>query len=254
MKRLLTIVFAFLLAHQTVEAAEISIVAEETPNHPAIMLIKGMFMKDDYQKDVILFTALTVYPKNAIIFLEGPGGKLQTALEIGLRIYQRGFSTAVADGATCTSACALAWLGGKDRFIGKDARIGFHSARVGTTNEISSVGNAMAGAYLAQIGIKELATIAFLTKAPPGSMEWLDLSNAIRFHITANAFSLSQDSWSWANQAFQHPPVKTDAPAAEATAIGTTGRVIRWTFPKERFPIEHLTTLPPAPPASKAAD
>jgi len=233
MKRLLAVVFAFLLAHQTAEAADISIIADETPVHPAVMLIKGMFAKDDYYKEVTLFSALAGYQKNAIVFLEGPGGKLQTALEIGRNIYQHGFSTAVADGTTCNSACALAWLGGKERFMGKDSNIGFHAARVGTTHEISSVGNAMIGAYLAQVGIKEMAAIAFLTKAPPESMERLDLSNAIRYHISAKAFSFSQDGWSWANQAFQHPATNTSPTeaATAATAIGTTGRIIRWNAP-----------------------
>ena len=150
--------------------AQISIVAPETPNHPAIILIKGQFMKDDFHKDVSLFSAYAGYQKNAIVFLNSPGGQLQTALNIGLVTYQHGFSTAVADGTVCTSACALAWLGGKQRFIGKDARIGFHAARVGATLEISSVGNAMAGAYLSQVGISDFTTIAFVTQARPEAM------------------------------------------------------------------------------------
>jgi hypothetical protein len=176
MKRLLTIVFACFLTHQTIEAAEISIVSPETPEHPAIIMIKGMLMNEDYHfhEDVTLFSNVADRQKNAIVFLEGPGGKLRTALEIGLAINQRGFSTAVADGAMCNSSCALVWLGGKERFMGKDAIIGFHAAsgipaKPGESPKISSVGNAMAGAYMAQVGIKDLLTVAFLTRAPPGS-------------------------------------------------------------------------------------
>jgi hypothetical protein len=253
MKRLLTIVFACFLTHQTIEAAEISIVSPETPEHPAIIMIKGMLMNEDYHfhEDVTLFSNVADRQKNAIVFLEGPGGKLRTALEIGLAINQRGFSTAVADGAMCNSSCALVWLGGKERFMGKDAIIGFHAAsgipaKPGESPKISSVGNAMAGAYMAQVGIKDLLTVAFLTRAPPEAMERLDLSKAVSFHIPAKAFSFSQDEWSWANQAFHAKTAPADA-ATTATAVGTTGRVIQWRFPSERFPIERLTTLPPPP-------
>jgi len=164
---------------------------------------------------------------------ESPDAWIAALGEGGDWARQNVLDPALADGTTCNSACALAWLGGKERFMGKDSNIGFHAARVGTTHEISSVGNAMIGAYLAQVGIKEMAAIAFLTKAPPESMERLDLSNAIRYHISAKAFSFSQDGWSWANQAFQHPATNTSPTeaATAATAIGTTGRIIRWNAP-----------------------
>jgi hypothetical protein len=245
MKRLLTIVAVLFFAHGT-QAAEISIVAQETPNHPAIILIKGQFMKDDYQKDVTLFSALAGYQKNAIVFFNSPGGQLRTALDIGLVIYQHGFSTAVAPGTVCTSACALAWLGGKERFMGNGARIGFHAARVGTTNEISSVGNAMIGAFLVQVGIKEIGTIAFVTQTRPETFTWLTLSDAIRYHIAAKAFSFSQDEWSWAQQELD-PSNKTaksiQNPLDAATTVNAT-----FAFKILSQPVPETIT-PPMPPS-----
>jgi hypothetical protein len=241
MRHLLAFAFAFLLTLQTAQAADISIVAQETPDHPAIILIKGQLMKEDYQKDVTQFSALAGYQKNAIVFLNSPGGQLQTALNIGLAIYQHGFSTAVADGTTCTSACALAWLGGKERFMGKGARIGFHSPRVGETLEISSVGNAMVGAYLVQVGIKDFTAIGFVTQARPEAMTWLNLSDAIRYHITAKAFSFSQDQWSWAQQEL-NPTKKTPEDVEIITVRTANGTVGRY---RSDQPIPPAPTPPP---------
>src|SRR5260370_28074085 len=56
------------------------------------------------------------------------GGSLVTGLRIGEAIRRKGFSTIVPDGRRCASACAFAWLGGIERSIGTDARLGFHAA------------------------------------------------------------------------------------------------------------------------------
>jgi hypothetical protein len=248
MKRLL-IALVFLLAHQTAEASDISLVAQETPDHPAIMLVKGQFLKDDYTKDTTLFAVLAAYQKNAVVFLEGPGGKLITALQIGLIINQRGFSTAVADGDKCVSSCALIWLGGKERLMGNNSYLGFHAASDSRAKpeelKASSVGNAMIGAYLAQVGIKEIETIAFLTYYPPQSMQQLTLSNAIRYHISAKAFSFSQDEWSWAQHELEIAAASKGQPAKATTIDSATTANATFAFKVLNNP----SVAPPAPPS-----
>jgi hypothetical protein len=229
MKRLQTVVFACLLAH-TAQAADISIVAQETPNHPAVILIKGPMKLDDHRKDVDLFSAYAGYQKNAIVFLDSPGGNVQTAIQIGLVIYNHGFSTAVADSVLCASGCGLIWLGGKEKFMGKYARIGFHAAATPKL-EISSSGNAMVGAYLAQIGIKDFGSINFITKAPPTEMTWLTQIEAARFIIPfVKQFSITEPKWAWAQQELD--PSKKAARAIEketvTTTVGTTGHIIHF--------------------------
>ena len=93
-----------------------------------------------------------------------------------------GFSTVVSDQAVCTSACALIWLAGKERFMAPTSRIGFHASSTVENPgvEVSSNGNALVGAYLFEIGLKEPETITYLTKASPQSMTWLTMSDAIR--------------------------------------------------------------------------
>jgi hypothetical protein len=107
------------------------------------------------------------------------------AIEIGHAIRQHGFSTMVADNATCTSACGLIWLAGKERFIGPRARIGFHAARDTRDRSVSAQGNAMIGAFLYEMGITDMTTIARLVSAPPNEMTWLRFEEMARWKIDA---------------------------------------------------------------------
>jgi hypothetical protein len=58
--------------------------------------------------------------------LESPGGHLQPAWEVAAIIRQRGLDTYV--GRLCASACTIAFLGGRQRWLAPDARLGFHQA------------------------------------------------------------------------------------------------------------------------------
>jgi len=223
MKRLLMIVIALFLSHQATDAADISVAAEETPDHPALILIKGRFEQSERQKDVSTFSELAAARVNpaVIVFLEGPGGLTSTALDIGLIIKRRGFSTAVADNVMCGSGCALIWLAGKERFMGANALVGFHAVKDANTLEISSGGNAMVGAYFSQIGITNFDVIVALTTVPT---TWLNPHTATtRYGIPVTQFSLSEERWAWAEGWVRHPPRAVET----AIAIGTTGRVIR---------------------------
>jgi hypothetical protein len=207
MNRFLMVALALYLTQQTTRAANISVIENETPDHPALILIEGPFLKDEGQKDIGTFVGLAAARKKpAIVFLDGPGGAAWTGLQIGRLIRQYGYSTAVADNTQCTSACALAWLGGKERYMGTNARIGFHAASVTDNSDASASANAVIGAYLHEIGITDFNAIIHLTKASPQSITWLNLSDAIRYRISVEAFSASQDQWSWTRSALGLPP------------------------------------------------
>ena len=144
MKHLLAFCFVFLLAQHMAQAADISIVAEEAPDHPPVILIKGQFKNEEIQKDISTFSALSgYYRKPSIVCLDSPGGQIWTAIQIGLIIKRLGFSTAVADSTLCSSASALIWISGKEKFMGKNARIGFHAPKVTDKPEASHSGLAI---------------------------------------------------------------------------------------------------------------
>lgn len=136
MKRLLAIIFACGIAHAA-HAHNITLVKEGTAEHPAIILIKGMLEMDGHMDNVAEFSAVAAKEGRAIVFFDSPGGSVMTAITIGRMIRKNHFVTAVADAATCTSACAFAWLAGIERLIGSNAKIGFHAPHNNKTKEPS---------------------------------------------------------------------------------------------------------------------
>jgi hypothetical protein len=113
----------------------------------------------------------------AIVEFKSEGGSLTAGIQIGEMIRLKNFTTLVPDNSRCSSACALAWLGGTQRFLGDNAEIGFHAAYDETTGQETGVGNALVGAYLARIGLPYSAVV-YITQAAPSSMTWLNLKDA----------------------------------------------------------------------------
>ena len=113
------------------------------------------------------------YPrKQVIVTLVSYGGSINPALQIGDLIRKRGLSTFVPGDRTCASACALIWLAGVPRTVGDTPEIGFHAIYDPTTRQPTGAGNAVAGAYLRDLGVGYKA-IAFMTRKGPTSVEWL---------------------------------------------------------------------------------
>jgi hypothetical protein len=145
--------------------------------------ITGELKKGDAEK----FLTVTDGTASAVVAFESEGGDLQTGLDIGSLIRMRAYSTAVLDGEACYSACALAWLGGTSRVVGIEGRVSFHAAYIlenGSARE-SGVGNALVGAYLSKLGLKEEAVI-FLTSAPPDDFNDLDAELSASLGIAVN--------------------------------------------------------------------
>ena len=171
-------------------AAEFTLVSQEDGNaRPAIVLIKGKIDPGDEVK----FRNTVMAARSAIVYLEGPGGVIGAAIAIGLIVRMRGFETAVADDTTCASACALVWLGGNPRRMGKDARIGFHASRSTEVTEPynGALGNAIVGYYLNQLGLP-FNTVTYVVKASPQSMTWLSAEDGAKYGIRYEAITKVQ--------------------------------------------------------------
>jgi hypothetical protein len=172
-----------LLFNQGAQAADISLVADGTPDYPAIVLINGKLDRDSAGVEIETFGTISSAQRyGAVIVLESPGGTITTAIAIGREIRQRGYSTLVADNAFCASTCGLIWVAGKERFPGPRARVGFHAAKE-PNGEVSAHGNAVVGAYLHEMGITNMQVISHLTKVTPSGMTWLSLDEAKRLKI-----------------------------------------------------------------------
>ncbi len=171
--RWIVAIIASLLALARADAANIELKRMDAGN--AVILIAG----DLELGDIAQFQTKVANISKATIAFQSDGGSLLAGIRIGTLIRSKNFVTIVPDGGQCASACAVAWLGGVQRFMGTGARVGFHAAYVikaGTTSE-SGPGNAVLGAYLNQLGLREEAII-YITQAAPNSMRWLSMEEA----------------------------------------------------------------------------
>src|SRR6516162_3684707 len=144
-------------------------VRPETPDRPIVVVVEGSLAAFDEDQ----FAAKTA-PLN--------GGSLVAGLRIGEAIRRKRFSTIVPDGRRCASACALAWLGGVERFIGISGKISFHAAYDAASDE-SGVGTAVVDAYLSKIGLPYEAVI-YITQTASNEMTWLNTSDAAQRGIS----------------------------------------------------------------------
>jgi hypothetical protein len=73
-----------------------------------------------------LQAVLASAPAVRTVRLESPGGHIQPAIQVAEIIHNRGLDTYV--GRFCASACTIAFLGGRQRWIGPSAHLAFHQA------------------------------------------------------------------------------------------------------------------------------
>jgi hypothetical protein len=156
----------------------------DDPAH-AIVIVEGRLESGDE----IQFRTQVGRLTKAIVDFNSDGGDLRAGIAIGKTIRLKSFSTAVLDGKRCASACALAWLGGSPRYMGRTALVGFHAAYIkkeGLASE-SGVGNALVGSYLTQIGLSE-TSVVYITQAAPTELTLLTLRGAEKIGIEVLPF------------------------------------------------------------------
>jgi hypothetical protein len=152
---------------------------KDSPNE-ALIVINGEL----HSADVENFRTKVAPFSKGVVVLSSPGGSALAGVEIGRLIRLRGFKTWVLSGFRCESACAIAWLGGSPRFMGRDALVGFHAAyklEDGRPQE-TGAGNALVGGYLSQLGLSDRA-IVYVTSTAPTSMTYLTAEDARRADI-----------------------------------------------------------------------
>ena len=148
----------------------------------AAILVYGTFAYGDGERFEQLSTTL---PKGTTVMFDSAGGNLLAGLKIGETMRARGFSSLVGAGSVCASSCAIAWLGGTRRYLSSGGRLGFHAAS--GDEGVSAPGNALVGAYMARLGLKQEAVYA-LTAASPYDIAWLDFASARTLGIAVEPY------------------------------------------------------------------
>ena len=72
---------------------------------------------------------LDAAPAVQVIHLNSQGGRMNEAYQLYKTIKDRNLSTYTS--ADCVSACSLAFLAGRERYLGESGRLGFHSTSIG---------------------------------------------------------------------------------------------------------------------------
>ena len=205
MKRIIAIIFFFLLHVQAVLGNDISASMKFSIYSPCAgnasacgvtILAEGTI---DTQTDILFLDFLSKkeahdppLPPSPRICFNSPGGSLFGGIKLGNIIRKRGFDTCLSptysklpngtlyeevfrDNVVCASACVLAFSGGVNREVEKGSRIGVHqfASRGNQINEGDTQVTVVAiAAYLEKMGIsRELLDIASLI--PPNEIYWL---------------------------------------------------------------------------------
>ncbi|MGA7674647.1 MAG: ATP-dependent Clp protease proteolytic subunit [Rhizomicrobium sp.] len=116
--------------------------------------------------------ALSVHSKTVVIGLDSLGGRVGPALAISDIVRTRKLDTLVE--GTCASACVIAFLGGKHRWITANARLGFHSAAFG------GVAAQAANEQYRLAGIKAGVSEQFLDTALSSPTVWYPSSHELK--------------------------------------------------------------------------
>ncbi len=103
------------------------------------------------------------------VSLGSHGGSVKDAIKAGMMIRERGISTSLWN--NCYSACALVFIGGKDREITLAIDLGFHQvSRDGKAIEYSDPTYKVIHNYGEKMGVNSEKLLNFMLKAGPDSM------------------------------------------------------------------------------------
>jgi hypothetical protein len=160
--------------------------------------------------------ALAAAPQVRVVRLESPGGHLKPALEVAAMIRERGFDTYV--GRLCASACTIAFLSGRQRWLGPKAQLGFHQAIApGVSQERASM--YLRDAY-ERLGVPA-AFIAHVLHTPPSGL-WIPT------HDVLLAAKLATNASATVPTTFDDRGLRTLREAAQLSQVASDDSVVQF--------------------------
>jgi predicted metalloprotease len=130
--RLLFLAFAFVGLAARAHALEFH--ADKTPDGIAYIMVHGQFLSGD---DLSAFERLVASTGARDVGFDSPGGDLPKAMELGRLIRRLDLGTIAVRQLECSSACALAFLGGTMR-MAQPGSIGVHRASFAPGHSMSA--------------------------------------------------------------------------------------------------------------------
>ncbi|WP_234841995.1 SH3 domain-containing protein [Sinorhizobium meliloti] len=165
---------------------------ETTEGGHRFVMVGGDFA---YEDDLNAFVAVVRAHRAVAVIFDSPGGNVFKAMELGRLIRSEGLHTIQSRGSECSSACALAFLGGVQRFA-QPGSIGVHRSSFRDTRGIS-VDDAVSQvqrltadimAYIAEMGA-DPALLQLALQYDSADMRYLSLSEMAQFRMTTDSSS-----------------------------------------------------------------
>lgn len=139
---LLTILFTLVYCLEVIQGTLYYLKQVETYSRPGDKVEYQLNVSEDQQQliirgdlDIGITTAarstLATYPQIRSVVLHSRGGHIYEGRGLARIFIEHGIDTYVYE--ECSSACTTAFIGGKQRYIGPQGKLGFHQYRVETT-------------------------------------------------------------------------------------------------------------------------
>jgi hypothetical protein len=139
---------------------------------------------------------LEANPRIAALQLTSQGGDALTAMGMEQLVRQRGLITYVP--RFCASACAFVFMGGRERYLGPGARLGFHAAAgLDDSAEATARLAAAARSWMLARGVAD----AFVDRAvsTPSSSMWYPSRDEL---VRAGVLTAATSPWTFASPSF----------------------------------------------------
>jgi hypothetical protein len=121
--------------------------------------------------------------KPDLIVLDGPGGILDEAILIGDEIRRRGLATLVDADAFCASACAVVFLSGRTKYMGRGAHVGLHAASY-LDGRADAEATTLMASYLRGVGVPR-SILRRMAATAPDDISWLTQAEQKALRIRA---------------------------------------------------------------------
>ena len=183
---------------QPAGALEISKHASDSAEVNAILLKGGVEDGDTF--DLKVYISKLPKKPTVIVYLNSPGGNLREGMRLGRFFFDNKIETAVETKTACASACALAFLGGRDdagkphRTKASNSGLGFHSFSRDFDNKNYSADDLkivvqqtqtqvfLVAEYLKSIGA-DLDVVRLMLKAQANQMNYISNDEALSLNI-----------------------------------------------------------------------
>jgi len=187
-KRILTILFTVCIT--SLNALTFSV--DSSNKNYNLIYATGKVVRGDLYRLQSAYAQLPNKRKQSIVVFSSNGGELNEGLRIGKYLYRHGIGSAVMKNSICASSCALAFLGGRDKYgrkllvLPRGSKLGFHSFYYNNRAYVSSdqiqqdLSNVLT--YVNSIHMP-VDLIIKMFKTNHNRMHWISRRNAYKLNI-----------------------------------------------------------------------